>query len=286
MYLALPRLSRRRIYIPLTVHLNKSNLTYMHLTRVRLETVVSEAHHGIDDCHQIIDIHARQKKHKVLNPYLVLSAVSAWERFIVNLLGASEKSAWDPRMNDERSTAAPWPGSRADEDFSQKNDGYHVLDSRLIEANVLDEPLTSYWQALVSTDYRGSDPRKWRLGSFRPEADEKGRRILQQGLLGAKTARDAVAHRIYHRKAEEAESLDDIRKWHYTWSSDNYVKTGNPTIQNGYARGTVALFIQLIDCTAVRIANRQGWARDGIRLPADWFDDRDRWNVDHLHRVD
>ncbi len=258
----------------------------MHLTKTRLRALISEAYRGISDCHQIIDIHDRQSSHKVLNPYLVLSAVSAWERFILNLLGASTKPDWNPRMRDERSSPAPWPGGKGDQNWSKNHGGRHYLDSRLIDADVLEDPITSYWKALVSTDYRGSDPWKWRLGSFDSGAGEESARILRQGLLGAKTARDSVAHRIYRQKAAEAESAEDIENWHFTWSSDTYVKTGNPTIQNGYARGVVALFIQLIECTAVGIASRNGWAQGGIRLPPDWFEDRYRWNIGRLRRAE
>jgi hypothetical protein len=152
----------------------------MQLTKARLRALISEAYRGISDCHQIIDIHDRQSSRKVLNPYLVLSVVSAWERFILNLLGASTKQDWNPKMHDERSSPAPWPGGKGDQNWSQNHGGRHYLDSRLIDADVLEDPITSYWKALVSTDYRGSDPRKWRLGSFSPGADEESASILRQ----------------------------------------------------------------------------------------------------------
>lgn len=267
-----------------TLASNPGSITCVYLTEDRLALVSAEACEGIKDCNQIIDIHARQTAHSVLNPYLVLSAVSAWERYIVNLLGASEVPGWDSKKHDEFSSPAPWPWSAKDQRRARNSSGHHDLDARLIQAQALDEPVTFRWHALVSTDYRGSDPRRWRQGSFSPETDTEARGILRQGLLGAKSARDAVAHRIYHLKAAEAESLEDLEKWHFTWSSDTYVKTGNPKIQNGYARGVVALFIQLIECTTVTIANRHGWDKGGVRLPSAWFEDRDRWNIDRLNR--
>jgi hypothetical protein len=266
--------------------LTPDSITCVYLTKNQLEAVSAEACEGIGDCNQIIDIHGRQTAHSVLNPYLVLSAVSVWERYIVNLLGASEVPGWNPKTHDEFSSPAPWPWSAKDQRRARKSGGRHDLDARLIQAQALDEPVTYRWHALVSTDYRGSDPRRWRQGSFSPNANPEARDILRQGLLGAKSARDAVAHRIYHLKAAEAESRQDIEKWHFTWSSDTYVRTGNPKIQNGYARGVVALFIQLIECTSVAIAIRHGWDQGGVRLPADWFEDRDRWNIGRLSRAE
>ena len=73
----------------------------------------------------------------------------------------------------------------------------------------------------------------------------------------------------------------DQRDWCYTWQSDNTYKTGRktadnpypgkPTIQHGYARGVVALIIQLADITIERIREQQGWVARDSQLPAEWF---------------
>lgn len=253
------------------------------LDETRIQAVTAEAQKGFMDCRKIIDIHNRDTANAVLNPYIVLAAVATWERYIVNLLGAAERNDWDIRTHDEFSSPAPWPGCRKDEKQAAKHDGQHNIDHRLIAAKVLTEPITTAWCAWVSTDYRGAYPRVWRWGSFAPKAEAEERAHLRQGLLGAKSARDAVAHRIYHQKASEAESTSDISKWHFTWSSDTYLKTGTPTIQNGYARGVVALLMQLMECTNHAIGQRQGFDLDSIRLDHTWFEDYDRWSFRQLH---
>ena len=109
-------------------------------------------------------------------------------------------------------------------------------------------------------------------------------------MLGAKSARDAAAHRLYYKKAREAQGYRasdmpadevDQRDWCYVWQSDNTYKTGSktadnlypgkPTIQHGYARGVVALMIQLADITIERIREQQGWIARDSQFPAEWF---------------
>jgi hypothetical protein len=77
--------------------------------------------------------------------------------------------------------------------------------------------------------------------------------VIRTAMLGAKSARDAAAHRLFYKKAQQAQGLgrdnmpDDrggSGDWCYVWRSDN---PGKPTIQHGYARGAVALTIQLVD---------------------------------------
>jgi hypothetical protein len=60
------------------------------------------------------------------------------------------------------------------------------------------------------------------------------------------------------------------------WASDNISKSASrrPTIQNGYARGVVAMFIQLIDGTIAVIRNKHGWHTRDSRLPPQWFEPR------------
>lgn len=122
--------------------------------------------------------------------------------------------------------------------------------------------------------------------------------MIRRAMLGAKSARDATAHRLYYKKAREAmgyrskktydEGLTDEeadqRGWCYVWQSDNTAKSGRknntliddgypgrPTIQHGYARGVVALSIQIVDVTIAVISEHQGWRHAKSCLPVEWF---------------
>jgi hypothetical protein len=260
----------------------------MLLTEGAYREVASYAIKGLRDCLNLVALHNRDPQRSFLNPSTVLGAVSTWERFIHDLVDASSTSDWRPRdagWNEDG--AHPWPGSRGDLKGEQGRGHRHRIDQRLLEAEVLGRPLTGLWDVLVATSWKGADPTGWRRVGFtvgNPDGDE-----LRQAMLGARSARDAVAHRLYFKKARQAQGLvkatttpeeADFLDWCYVWQSDNTVKSGRidsgepmgrPTIQSGYARGVVALFLQLVDQTMAAVDAQHGWDVRCRTIPAKWF---------------
>ena len=143
----------------------------------------------------------------------------------------------------------------------------------------------------MATSWRGADPTAWHRADYSTPPTRENQDLIREAMLGAKSARDAAAHRLYYKKALEAQGHPkrpddeaDQRYWCYVWQSDNTSKTrilqrtpdnpypGKPTIQHGYARGAVALFIQLADITIEKIRGDQGWTDKDSQLPSEWFD--------------
>jgi hypothetical protein len=262
----------------------------VYLNEDKLHEIAKDARSGLRDCLKMIELHARDSANAFLNPGIVLTAVATWERFIVDVCLASEDANWSVENTGwERKydSTVPWPGSRADR---QANSAAHHVDQILTGNGVLSSPLTASWRLHLPTAYWGADPTEWRWAEYSSAPSEQNRDLIREAMLGAKSTRDAAAHRLYYKKAREAQGYrtlkmtdDEIdqRDWCYVWQSDNTYKTGRktadnphpgrPTIQHGYARGVVALIIQLADITIETLREHQGWTARDSQLPADWF---------------
>jgi hypothetical protein len=238
----------------------------------------------------------------------VVTAASTWERFIVDVCLAAEDRGWSIQetagWGREYDSSVPWPGSRADR--AKGLAPVHHVDEVLVSNAVLASPLTASWKVNVATAWWGADPTEWQWADYSAAPYEQNRDLIRQAMLGAKSARDAAAHRLYYKKALEAQGYQakkgtkgqrdrppdvsadraDQDDWCYVWQSDNTYKAGRnqpgspdpddpcpgrPTIQHGYARGVVALFIQLADITIERIRGEHGWTGRDSQLPAEWF---------------
>jgi hypothetical protein len=262
----------------------------VYLTEDKLHEIAMDARSGLRDCLKMIELHARDSAKAFLNPYIVVTAVATWERFIVDVCLASQDPSWrieDTGWDRTYDPTVPWPGSRADRDG---HGPAHHVDKVLVSNSVLSSPLTASWRLHVATSYWGADPTEWRWADYSRMPHEQNRDLIREAMLGAKSARDAAAHRLYYKKAREAQGYRtlgmtnnqvDQRDWCYVWQSDNTYKTGRkvagnpypgkPTIQHGYARGVVALVIQLVDITIERIREQHGWIARDSNLPVEWF---------------
>lgn len=262
----------------------------VYLTEDKLHEIAKDARSGLRDCLKMIELHARDSANSFLNASIVVTAVATWERFVVDVCLASEDVSWSVENTgwDRRyDHTVPWPGSRADR---QAHGPAHHVDKVLVSNGVLSSPLTASWRLHVPIAYWGSDPTEWRWADYSSVPPEQNRDLIRDAMLGAKSARDAAAHRLYYKKAREAQGYRtlgmaddevDQRDWCYVWQSDNTYKTGRktadnpypgrPTIQHGYARGVVALIIQLTDITIERIREQRGWVARDSQLPAEWF---------------
>jgi hypothetical protein len=266
----------------------------VYLTEDRLHKIALEARGGLRECLKMIELHARDSANAFLNPGIVLTAAATWERFIVDVCLASEDADWrieNTGWKRKYDSTVPWPGSRADRTRKAQSLEHHV-DEVLVGNGVLLAPLTASWRLNVSTVYKGADPKDWKWADYSSAPPEDNRDLIREAMLGAKSARDAAAHRLYYKKAREAQGYQNLkmtddqvdqRDWCYVWQSDNTYKTktdcktadnpypGKPTIQHGYARGVVALFIQLANTTIKIVREHQGWVAADSQLPAAWF---------------
>ncbi|MFI5938011.1 hypothetical protein [Actinoplanes sp. NPDC051494] len=260
----------------------------MLLTQSAFLEIASYAGKGLRDCLSLIALHNRDRQRSFLNPGTVLCAVSTWERFVHDLVDASSTARWSMRDTGwNEDSSLPWPGSRGDLKGEDARRHRCRIDQRLLDLEVLKTPLTVLWDVQVATSWRGADPTRWRRVGFTVgdvDGDE-----LRQAMLGAKSARDAAAHRLYFKKAHQALGLmkagttpdeADFLDWCYVWQSDNTVKSGadgsgepmgRPTIQSGYARGVVGLFLQLVDQTIAAVDAHQDWNIRSRAIPAEWF---------------
>jgi len=270
----------------------------VYLTEDILHALALQARGGFRECLKMIELHRQERARGFLNPGIVLTAVATWERFILDLVWASRVQDWtietDAGWERKLDSVVPWPGSRAERNAYSQATGAHCVDDELINSQVLPAGirLTDAWVLRVATSWRGADPLGWRLASFGSLPHEDNRDIIVQAMLGARSARDAVAHRLYYKKAREARghrdktmSDEDIdqRDWCYVWQSDNTAKSGHsrddddepypgrPTIQHGYARGVLALFLQLVDITIEVVRSQHGWTAKPSPLPSEWF---------------
>jgi hypothetical protein len=238
------------------------------------------------------------RRDSFLNAPTLVKAVVAWERFIEDLVGASVLEPWSAEGDwpvwdgpktlplSERSGKVVWPGSGKSEEARSKHcAGRHPLDALLIDSGALNAPLTESWQAWVSTWYVGKRPAGWLFASSAGSDAESGavRQELRAGtetifeaLLSASSARDAAAHGLYDKNADDAAT----KGWYWWYSdadtrergeagaetsvsgsaADAMIKkrTGRPSIQSGYVRGVTALVVQLIDCSITAVVRHNG----------------------------
>lgn len=168
-----------------------------------------------------------------------------------DLVAASLESGWNVRRAGWGSfDIAGWPKPESAEPFRLE------LDERLGFS------VSSEWRVLLSDTWFGKEPRDW-LRADGALWDDANRGAIWRALSGARSARDAVAHRLPHKKAMDAQLLGhdgspspkipagNALLAHCVWESDNPGRSGlgTPTVQHGYARGVVAELMQIADDT-------------------------------------
>lgn len=270
----------------------------MELSEHIFHEIAKEARYGLRDCLRLLEMHGNMNQRAFLNPWIVVGAVSTWERFVADLAHAGQEEGWNQDRAGwgagELEKELPWPGSYQERKWAEKNGGTQIDGHFAQYILPSGGQITASWTANVATGWNGRGAIGWRLADFANEVDEGNRDLIVRYMLGAKSARDAAAHRLFYKKAKQA-ALSQIKddttsaeidqvEWEYVWRSDNTNKSprkdkhgkpipgsGRPTIQNGYARATVALFIQLVDATIAAIRDENEWQRWDSRLPSAWF---------------
>ncbi|MFJ2836685.1 hypothetical protein ACIO52_15130 [Nocardia sp. NPDC087230] len=224
------------------------------LTPERLKEVAEAAENNFKKPLDLIAIHAEQpvrgtQPRASLNPFTVMAAGGTWERLIADLVGSAD-SDW----KGTGSTKSPDGGVH----HPDKVDGY--LRNRAFTTG----PVTSRWEAIYPKSWKGATPTRWT--TVDGGSDESERAEFLRHVWGAIAARNAAAHYALAQNADVA-LLKHPSEDSYPWDSD----ARTATLQSGYVRGAVALWLQVIDSTLVAIASDHDWEPDQFRLPADWF---------------
>ena len=192
--------------------------------------------------HNEKDVRGKQPR-AVLNDLTVLFAVAAWERFVVDVqaLGARK---WTGAGLHKKADGIAYLG--------QKDDHARPGPARVILDHASGGRLPANWTIASFGDWRGKSPRSVRklhgscdIAQLAEQADAWIR------------LRNSVAHRCM------AQDLKDPY-----WKSD----ADSHTIQAGWARAVLALFLQLTDQAIAAIAAEAGFPQPELyRLPGEWF---------------
>jgi hypothetical protein len=209
--------------------------------------------------HSEKEVRGRQPRAS-LNPFTVLAAVAAWERFLADAVGASA------------GTGKPWPGPGHFK-FDPKKDNKKLPDGRWVtppwDPSYLNDylrvrgviksglDLTDYWEAHLAGSWWGAAPTRWRYVRY---ADDPS--AFEVALKNAQYARHGAAHFALPYNAVMSAPFG------YNWNSD----AAADTIQSGHARAVAALFLQLIDCSIIAIAEDHGWRPERYQPTSAWFE--------------
>jgi hypothetical protein len=227
----------------------------MLLTEDRLKQVTRAAQLNVQTALDLIAIHSEKsvrgpQPRASLNPFTVLAAVGSWERFVADLISATTEADWKGPGGHKSKAGSHWP---------------HAIDGHLTRLGLLPQRLSALWEAKVpTTGWSGVQPRGWRNILQGSPTDE--RQQLLDYLAETRRTRNAAAHYAHLQNALEAAHKGGQDGW-YPWQSD----AQSPSLQSGYARGVTAVYLQLVDCTAVIVARAQNWNAENYRLPEDWF---------------
>jgi hypothetical protein len=194
------------------------------------------------------DVRGRQPRAS-LNPFMVLAAAAAWERFLSDVTGAAEgKDPGHYQFKEKRPDGRPvnpaWEPKR--------------LNEVLRKHGVLNNDITNSWEAHLADSWSGASPTKWRFVRY---VEDSG--SFDMALKNAQHARNGAAHFALPQSAKESSAFG------YSWNSDADANT----IQSGHARAVAALFLQLIDCSICAIASERGWAPERFEPYTAWFKD-------------
>jgi hypothetical protein len=208
--------------------------------RGHFEEICADTRSGFEDAIDLVllhnerDVRGNQPRRK-LNPLIVLLAVAAWERFVVDVQALGSVEWRGPGMHRKANRAA-------------------YLDSATKVLGPLSGgALPSGWRIRAFGGWRGKSPQGAVLLDC-AAADQQEE--LERDIEAWINLRNKVAHRCMPQDRDPY------------WVSD----ADAHTIQAGEARAGLAELLQLTDQSIVGIATAAGYGDTGrFRLPASWF---------------
>ncbi|RKT78666.1 hypothetical protein DFJ68_2115 [Terracoccus luteus] len=213
---------------------------------------------NLRDALDLIAVHAEQpvsglQPRAALNWAIVVAGISSWERFVADLEGLAASGVIQRGeagvLVDPYKIGTHVGGSS----FHPRETGGRLRKlGYLSSADLIDR-----WVVDVPTGWKGAYPGAWERLASATKVDWGAEDYLESAIL----VRNAGAHRASHALAEllarrDLPFLDSDAK--------------STTIQHGYARGVVALVLQVLDSTIVAICSDKGWST-ASRMPPEWF---------------
>ncbi len=203
--------------------------------------IFDDVRKGLSDAIDLVLIHNERpvrgnQPRATLNPLTLLLSVAAWERFIADTSYLAAQGSLEA-VGHVRSAGG---GAYLN------GNGSGGAAARALGA-LTDGALPSGFRVRVFESWVGKDPRSPRIVT----GEELGVYVDD-----AIRHRNGVAHRALPRAAERAVFTSDARKH---------------TVQAGWARAVVAMFVQAIDQASQFIGESAGFQRS-YRLPSAWFE--------------
>ena len=191
-----------------------------------------------------------------LNPHIVLTAVSSWERLVHD----TNQSLTVPRnaVKPHRSQASSRKSSPAK---LATLPGLSSLD------------IVSNWRGNFAFGWTGKHPVRWEFLSG-TQAGQKGGLTISQHVDQWISVRHGVAHQALPQKAHQAQNGIAANKAVHgkgravIWTSSS----GVDTIQSGAARACLVEMLQVADCTLRTVAESIGLRPSELGLPGGWFE--------------
>lgn len=214
--------------------------------------VCADARTGFRNAIDLVLIHNERtvrgnQPRTTLNPLTVLLAVSAWERFVVDLRALALGEWGKPGLArpDRRASRVAWLG--------HPNNPARPGHAQQLIAELTGHRLPGSWMVRSFDGWAGTRPQVARELSGTAPVE------LADQVDAWIRLRNAVAHR--------ALAQDEAAGPYFESDAAN-----SHTIQAGWARTVLAVFLQLTDQAIVAVAAAAGFARaTRHRLPAQWF---------------
>jgi hypothetical protein len=192
--------------------------------------------------HNEKDVRGNQPR-AVLNDLTIVLAVAAWERFVVDVQALGTRK-WTGPGHHRKTDGIAYLGHPSDP--AKPGPARMILDHASGGRLPADWTVVSFW------DWRGKSPRSLR----KLDGGTEMAQLAEQADAWIRL-RNSVMHRCM------AQDLKDPY-----WKSD----ADSHTIQAGWARAVLALFLQLTDQAIAAIAAEAGFPQpDVYRLPEEWF---------------
>lgn len=208
---------------------------------------------GFSDALDLVLIHNEQEvrgnqPRSTLNPLTVLLAVAAWERFLVDLRAVALGKWTEPGLFGKRQAEKlhqpAWLGTF--EDSAKPGNAQKLLSA------LTGDRLPEAWLVRTFAGWTGKSPQ----GPSVLGGSDAAR--LAQEVDAGIMLRNAIAHRAMAQDKEVGPYREsDAEKSH--------------TVQAGWARTVLGVFLQLTDQAIVATAHEAGFESEQYRLPAAWF---------------
>jgi hypothetical protein len=190
-----------------------------------------------------------------LNSFIALAAAAAWERFLADIVGAARNTAQKPWLGTGHTDLDKLAGNLKPQWVPGDLNAF--LRRNSVIAGQAD--LTDSWEAWLQDPSRTEPVQKTSYWEYATYSRSPSR--FEDALKNAQHMRNGAAHFALPQSAVRSVPYG------YAWQGD----AKSDTIQHWAALPVAALFLQLIDCSIVAIANDRGWSPKKYQPTFHWF---------------